>query len=304
MNSLHPARPTTCDDLLVTLKLCRILATFSRTRCDLVYNVLSERHVMGDDTLYLNLGYWKEARSLDEAARHLAALLARKTGFQHGDRVLDVGFGFADQDIQWANAYAGLGIDGLNVSPLQVRAARQRVEKAGLAGRIGLGVGDALAIPFPADTFDRVVALESAFHFRSRRQFFQEARRVLRPGGRIGLADFVDAPPGRPRGLGQRLARCAGVLSWQIPNRNLVSREQYEKDMSDCGFRNVRVESIGEHVFAPFVAYQRARFDSPAFHRRYHPLIRFMAKLQIDWGFLRTIDYVIATGEKKSDLAA
>jgi cyclopropane fatty-acyl-phospholipid synthase-like methyltransferase len=303
MSSPPPPRPTTRESFLVTLQLCRILATFSRTRSDLVYNVLSERHVMGDDTLYLNLGYWKEARSLDEAARHLAALLAQKTGFQHGDRVLDVGFGFADQDIQWANAYAGLAIDGLNLSPLQVRAARHRVEKAGLTGRIGLRVGDALDLPFLADTFDHVVALESAFHFRSRRQFFQEALRVLRPGGRIGLADFVAAPPGRPRRLGQRLARFAGVLSWQIPNRNLVSRDQYEQDLSDCGFRNVRVESIGEHVFGPFVAYQRARFDSPEFLRRYHPLIRFMAKLQIDWGFLRTIDYVIATGEKESALA-
>ena len=121
---------------------------------------------------------------------------------------------------------------------------------------------------------------------------------MLRPGGRIGLADFVDAPPGRPRGLGHRMARLAGVLSWQIPNRSLVPLEQYAKDMRECGFCKVRVESIGEHVFRPFMTYQRARFDSPEFRRRYHPLIRFMAKLQIDWGFLRTIDYVIATGEK------
>lgn len=299
MSTTLPARRTTWGNLLVTLQLFRILANFSRRRCDLVYNVLAERHVMGDDSLYLNLGYWKEARTLDEAASHLAALLARETGFGSGDRVLDAGFGFADQDVQWANAYPGLRVAGVNVSPVQVRAARQRVEAAGLADRIDLRVADAVATPFEAGSFDKVVALESAFHFPSRRQFFEEAHRVLRPGGRIGLADFVDAPSrSGSRGIRQRLARFAGVLSWQIPTRNLVSRERYEEDMRSCGFRNVRVESIGEHVFAPFEAYQRARFDSPEIRKRYHPLIRFMAKFQIDWGFLRTIDYVIATGEK------
>jgi hypothetical protein len=120
---------------------------------------------------------------------------------------------------------------------------------------------------------------------------------VLRPGGRIGLADFVDAPA-QPRGLRQRLARLAGTMSWQIPGRNLVSARRYEQELRDCGFGGVRVESIGEHVFAPFEAYQRRRFDSPEFRERYHPLIRRMARFQIDWGFLRTIDYVIATGER------
>lgn len=294
------SRHTLWENFLLGLRLIRILANLSRTRSDLVYDALSERHVMGDDSLYINLGFWKEAQTLDEAARHLAALLARETGFQKGDRVLDAGFGFADQDIQWANAFPGLRIAGINISPLQVRAAQQRVREAGLLERIDLTVGDAVAIPSDMGSFNKVVALESAFHFRSRRQFFTEAHRVLCPGGRIGLADFVNAPfMVRPRGLRQCVARLAGVSSWQIPTRNLVTSEQYAQEMRDCGFRNVKVESIGEHVFGPFEAYQRGRFDSPEFCRRYHPLVRRMAKFQIDWGFLGTIDYVIATGEKE-----
>jgi cyclopropane fatty-acyl-phospholipid synthase-like methyltransferase len=293
------SRPTIGENLRVLFRLCRILTHFSRTRSDLVYQALSDRHVMGDGSLYINLGYWENAGTLDEASAALATLLAKEAGFAAGDRVLDCGFGFADQDIQWAREFPGVHITGINISSLQVGRAEQRVRDAGLIDKIDLREGDATAMPFEDGTFHKVVALESAFHFPSRKRFLQEAHRVLRPGGRIALADFADAPEASRRGLRQRVARFAGVSSWQIPPQNLISREQYAEDMRACGFHHVEVKSIGHHVFAPFEAYQRARFDSPEFQHRYHPVVRRMAKFQIDWGFLRTLDYVIATGEKE-----
>lgn len=46
-------------------------------------------------------------------------------------------------------------------------------------------------LPHADGSFDAVLALECAFAFPSRARFFQQARRVLRPGGTLALCDFV-----------------------------------------------------------------------------------------------------------------
>src|SRR5687767_11162216 len=49
-----------------------------------------------DKPLWLNLGYWKEARTYPEAAAALARKLADAAQLGPGDRVLDAGFGFGE----------------------------------------------------------------------------------------------------------------------------------------------------------------------------------------------------------------
>ena len=57
-------------------------------------------HVMSHNTTFINLGYWKNADCMDDAGRDLAHLLAEHANISIGDDVLDVGFGYGDQDIR------------------------------------------------------------------------------------------------------------------------------------------------------------------------------------------------------------
>src|SRR5207249_7549926 len=129
---------------------------------------------------YLNFGYWKHgAKTLDEAGQALADLLAGVTQLAPGDEVLDVGFGFGDKDCLWHDAYQPRKITGVNVTPAQVRAARKRAARRGLNDSISFLEGDATLLPFPDEHFTVVFALECAFHFWTREDFFREAFRVL-----------------------------------------------------------------------------------------------------------------------------
>ena len=50
-----------------------------------------------ENALYLNLGYWRQANTIDEASEALAMLVAERGGMGPGDTVLDCGYGFGDQ---------------------------------------------------------------------------------------------------------------------------------------------------------------------------------------------------------------
>src|SRR5689334_18482728 len=55
--------------------------------------------------LWLNLGYWEQARTYPEAAQALAQVLGDAAELGPNDKQLDVGFGFAEQDIFWIKQY-------------------------------------------------------------------------------------------------------------------------------------------------------------------------------------------------------
>jgi demethylmenaquinone methyltransferase/2-methoxy-6-polyprenyl-1,4-benzoquinol methylase len=76
------------------------------------------------------------------------------------------------------------------------RIGSDKVDRAGRAGQITFLAADALALPFPDGRFDAVV---SAFVLRNLANIglgLVEMRRVLRPGGVLGILDF--SMPGAP----------------------------------------------------------------------------------------------------------
>ena len=264
-----------------------------------IYELLSTSSAT-EQGLYLNLGYWQRATSIDEASQDLARLVAGTARMGPGDSVLDCGFGFGDQDILWAQSFRPDRITGLNITASQVALARQRVAEAGLADRIDLREGSATATPFARERFDVVVALECAFHFHTRVRFFQEAWRVLRPGGRLVMADIIPEVPEAATAEGSRQP-----ISWRlvaakfaIPAENAYPRPVYASKLTGSGFDAVQVESIREAVYAPLHRYLRSH---PSSLRRLHPLAQLAARfaLQLDADVVyRGLDYVLAAAVK------
>jgi ubiquinone/menaquinone biosynthesis C-methylase UbiE len=250
--------------------------------------------------LYLNLGYWKDAPTIDDACQALVRLVADTAHMGPGDDVVDVGYGFADQDVLWMRSYAPRGIVGFNVTPSQVRLARERVQSLGLADRIDLREGSATETGLPDASCDVVTAVECAFHFNTRESFFAEALRILRPGGRLVLADVIpNAPPvGRWRSLTRRLAWSIAAKKFAVPSANGYDRIIYADKLRAAGFDEIEVTSIRNEVF---FGWHRALAQDPALLRRFHVVGRASTNVLIRLdpnAVYDGFDYVIASATK------
>lgn len=236
-----------------------------------VNDAYQTRNVLGRNKLYLNWGLWDaQTTELDEAALALVLELARRAGIGPDTSLLDVGFGFGDQLIDWCR-HAQLGrATGVNICPEQASIARRRLVESGLGERVDVLVADACALPFAEASFDAVTAVECAFHFRTRERFFQEARRVLKGGGRLVLADFIGvARPDRR----QRFAQRVTSRIWGFAPGSFCSQEEYRALLLRVGFKDVTLDVITDRVLPPGLRYARQRLWDDDLRRRMQPAV-------------------------------
>jgi ubiquinone/menaquinone biosynthesis C-methylase UbiE len=93
-------------------------------------------------------------------------------------------------------------LTGIEFSPAMLELAQERAKTLGREAQ--LQVGDAQALEFPDGAFDTVVCTLALCTIPDDRTAVAEARRVLRPGGRLLLLEHVRSPL-RPVRAAQRL---------------------------------------------------------------------------------------------------
>jgi len=109
-----------------------------------------------------------------------------------GESVLDVACGTGNLTLT-AETYVGPGgrVHGIDASPEMIAAARKKAAQSGNAVVFDVGLAEKLA--FPDATFDVVISRLAMHHLPDdlKRAAFAEMLRVLKPGGRVLIADFV-----------------------------------------------------------------------------------------------------------------
>jgi ubiquinone/menaquinone biosynthesis C-methylase UbiE len=123
--------------------------------------------------------YDQVSRGIADAIEHAVDALDP----QPGERILDVatGTGWAARRI----AQRGATVIGVDLGEEVIEAAKE------LSSGIDFRVGDAEALPFPDNHFDAVISTFGVMFARDPEAVARELGRVVRPGGRISLANWA-----------------------------------------------------------------------------------------------------------------
>ena len=164
------------------------------------FNVALCRLLWSGDTHALHYGIWDAStQTHNEALLNTNRFLADKAGITSGEQVLDAGCGLGGSSL-WLARERGAVVDGITISEKQVKVAKGLAAGMKLGDRARFHLKDFAATEFPDASFDVVWAIESITHTVDKSEFFCEAYRVLRPVGRLILADwFVENYPRNPQ---------------------------------------------------------------------------------------------------------
>lgn len=211
---------------------------------------------------HYHYGYWDNPAESDgsladfaEAGERLTARMCEWAGVRDEITLLDVGCGFGGTIASINERFDGVDLVGVNFDIRQIeRAQRQVVARPG--NRVGFSGGNAMALPLPDNAFDIVFAIECAFHFPDRQQFFHEAWRVLRPGGVLAMTDFACAERTQPlfRGSARTFSR---ILSPWFGHWDLTyTLPDFHAAATRAGFVSVAAYDITAPTLPSFTAWK------------------------------------------------
>jgi sterol 24-C-methyltransferase len=197
-----------------------------------------------------HFGYYPEGGgrlSMTAAMRRMEDKLGQTLALPPGARALDAGCGEGDVAIRLGSRF-GLEVDGVDLLEANLRRARAKAARLGLAGSLRFHRLDYGELAFPDALFDGAYTMETLVHAFDHRRALGELRRVLRPGGTLALFEY-SVPPRSQMTAEQREAFDFVVERSAMRSLPAFVHGAFPAILDEAGLEVVAVEDATERIW-------------------------------------------------------
>lgn len=188
-----------------------------------------------DDKSYgIHYGFWDDnTKNLYEAQLNQNKFMVDALNITPGLKILDAGCGIGGSSL-WLAKHFDVQVAGITLSKKQLEKAKKLAVQQGLQNRVEFEIQDYLHTNFPDNSLDVVWGEESVCYAENKKDFLQEAYRVLKPGGKIIVADGFLKREVKDSEKSNYHNFLKGLV---LPNIALI--DNFNEQMKEVGYKNI-----------------------------------------------------------------
>ena len=218
------------------------LWTFRKNEKDVInlYNTLSPVMQIATGGTMLNFGYWStKHKDPISAQENLCNVFGDLSELSTAKNAIDVGSGLSAPSKLWRDTYPELKLYDVNINFKQLNFSKYQEN-------IQFINSSSTKLPFINNSVDRVLALESAQHFKPLVDFILESKRVLVKSGLLVMAV--------PITVGNSSLGKLGLLKFTWSSEH-YSLDYLKNLLISNGFKIIDETLIGSNVYDPLADY-------------------------------------------------